>query len=193
MSTRSDWPIKLREGELFLRPLRIRDKKVWDLTRAKNREWLSPWEATRPEIESHLPPISFLGMVLQYRKDGEALRSISLGIWLLESGKESFIGQITMGGITFGAMRGAHIGYWIDQEFANQGHITKAVSLLTNFGLNELALHRVEINLRPENSASKRVAEKCGYVLEGERSRYLHIDGAWRDHLTYVIENPKIK
>ena len=193
MSTRIDWPIKLRDGELHLRPLRIRDKKAWDISRQQNREWLSPWEATRPEIESHLPLPSYFGMVLQYRKDGEALRSISLGIWLKDGDSEIFIGQITMGGIVFGAMRGAHIGYWIDQKYANQGYTSRAVSLLTNFGLNQLSLHRIEINLRPENEASKRVAEKCGFIFEGIRPRYLHIDGACRDHLTYVIENPKIK
>jgi ribosomal-protein-alanine N-acetyltransferase len=193
VSTNFDWPIKLRDGELKLRPLRLRDKKVWDVSRQRNREWLTPWEATRPEIESHLPLPSFFGMVLQHRKDGESLRSISLGIWLKEGESELFIGQITMGGIVFGAMRGAHIGYWIDQNYANQGYTSRAVSLLTNFGLNQLSLHRIEINLRPENEASKRVAEKCGFIFEGVRPRYLHIDGTWRDHLTYVIENPKVK
>ena len=132
-------------------------------------------------------------MVQSYRRDGQMLRSISLGIWLKENEGETFIGQITLGGIVFGAMRGGHIGYWIDQRYANKGYTSRAVSLLTEFGLEDLALHRIEINLRPENDASKRVAEKCGYIFEGIRPRYLHIAGAWRDHLTYVKENPRIK
>jgi ribosomal-protein-alanine N-acetyltransferase len=41
--------------------------------------------------------------------------------------------------------------------------------------------------------ASRRVAEKAGYVLEGERPRYLHIDGGWRDHISFVKENPALK
>lgn len=65
--------------------------------------------------------------------------------------------------------------------------------MLTNYAFVELALHRVEINLRPENMASRRVAEKAGYELEGERPRYLHIDGGWRDHITFVKENPALK
>ncbi len=176
-----------------MRPLRFIDKRAWDLSRSKNREWLTPWEATRPEIDSHLALPTFFGMVQSYRRDGQALRSISLGIWLKENGGEVFIGQITLGGIVFGAMRGGHIGYWIDQSYANKGYTSRAVSLLTEFGLDDLALHRIEINLRPENDASKRVAEKCGYIFEGIRPRYLHIAGAWRDHLTYVKENPRIK
>jgi ribosomal-protein-alanine N-acetyltransferase len=123
----------------------------------------------------------------------KALRSISLGIWLNENNEETLIGQITLGGIIFGAMRGAHIGYWIDQRFSNRGYTTRAVKLLTKFGFNNLKLHRIEINLRPENEASKKVAVKAGYLLEGARNNYLHIAGDWRDHITFVKENPEIK
>jgi [ribosomal protein S5]-alanine N-acetyltransferase len=51
-----------------------------------------------------------------------------------------------------------------------------------------LGLHRMEINVRPENLASRRVAEKLGFREEGLRRRYLHIDGDWRDHLVYVLD-----
>ncbi|MFM8191093.1 MAG: GNAT family N-acetyltransferase, partial [Candidatus Nanopelagicus sp.] len=122
-----------------------------------------------------------------------ALRSISLGIWLRENDSQKLIGQITLGGIIFGAMRGAHIGYWIDQRFASRGYTTRAVKLLTKFAFQTLKLHRIEINLRPENEASKKVAIKAGYVLEGARNNYLHIAGDWRNHITFVKENPEIK
>src|SRR5262249_39231617 len=39
----------------------------------------------------------------------------------------------------------------------------------------------------PENHASRRVVEKLGFRDEGLRRRYLHIDGAWRDHLCYAL------
>jgi ribosomal-protein-alanine N-acetyltransferase len=65
------------------------------------------------------------------------------------------------------------------------------VKALTEFAFHELQLHRIEINLRPENAASRKVAEKSGYHYEGLRSRYLHIAGDWRDHLSFVAENPK--
>ena len=86
-----------------------------------------------------------------------------------------------------------YIGYWIDQRFSNRGYITRAVKLLTHFGFNKLSLHRIEISMRPENEASKKVAEKAGYKFEGVRTSYLHIDGAWRDHLTFVKENSLIQ
>ena len=102
------------------------------------------------------------------------------------------VGQITLGGIAFGALRGAHIGYWIDEGFSNRGITTEAVVAITDFGFQSLKLHRIEIALRPENEASKRVAEKAGFDFEGIRPRFLHIDGAWRDHIVFVRENPSV-
>jgi len=184
---------KLVDGELHLKPIRFRDKYQWDSVRAINRDWLSPWEATRPNIDHKSALPSYYGMVMQLNRELRALRSISLGIWLNENRDQVLIGQITLGGIIFGAMRGAHIGYWIDQRFANRGYTTRAVKLLTKFGFEQLRLHRIEINLRPENEASKQVAIKAGYLLEGARNNYLHIAGDWRDHVTFVKENPAIK
>jgi ribosomal-protein-alanine N-acetyltransferase len=175
--------------------MRLRDRKKWLNVRAENREWLSPWEATLPfipgsdveSLQKELP--SFFRLVRTLNRESRDGRSISFAIWH----ENNLIGQISMGGIILGAMRGAHIGYWIDRAYAGRGYTTEAVNLLTEYGFSVLALHRIEINLRPENAASRRVAEKAGYVLEGERPRYLHIDGDWRDHLSFVKENPLVK
>jgi ribosomal-protein-alanine N-acetyltransferase len=184
---------KLIDNELILKPIRFRDKAQWDSVRTVNRDWLSPWEATRPNIDNKSPLPSYYGMVMQLNREIRAVRSIALGIWLKEKKSEILIGQITLGGIIFGAMRGAHIGYWMDQRFANRGYTTRAVKLLSNFGFESLKLHRIEINLRPENEASKQVAIKAGYELEGARNNYLHIAGDWRNHITFVKENPAVK
>lgn len=189
------WPITLYGTDIYLRPLQMRDRKKWLNVRAENREWLTPWEATLPfipgsdveSLQKELP--SFFRLVRTLNRESRDVRSISFAIWH----ENNLIGQISMGGIIMGAMRGAHIGYWIDREYAGRGYTTEAVNLLTQYGFSVLALHRIEINLRPENAASRRVAEKAGYVLEGERPRYLHIDGDWRDHLSFVKENPLIK
>ncbi len=48
-----------------------------------------------------------------------------------------------------------------------------------------MGLHRLEIAIRPENAASRRIAEKLGFVEEGMRRSYLYIDGGWRDHVIF--------
>jgi ribosomal-protein-alanine N-acetyltransferase len=190
------WPILLSDGELELRPLRLRDRIKWNRVRNQNRDWLGQWEATLPLVPSgpsatigqpQLP--SFFSMVRTFNREARHGRSYSFVIW---RGSE-LIGQITMGGVIYGALRGAHIGYWIARDYANRGFTTQAVELVTSFGFSQLGLHRIEINIRPENAPSRRVAEKAGYILEGSRARYLHIDGQWRDHVTFVKENASIE
>lgn len=189
--TYGKWPVVIKSNGVTLRPLRLRDRGRWDEVRAVNRDWLSPWEATKPIVpgdasDAELP--SYFQMISSHNREGRAQRSLSLAIWY----QGSLVGQITMGGIVMGALRGAHIGYWMDKRCANLGITTQAVEMITQYGFQELGLHRIEINLRPENAASRRVAEKAGYRFEGERARFLHIDGQWRDHLSFVRENPKI-
>ena len=182
------WPIILGAGDLTLRPLRFRDRKKWLEARFTNRAWLKSWEATSPfHSEKDLP--TFYQMVRYHHKEGRAGRALTFAMW---KGPE-LIGQITMGGIGYGALRGAHIGYWIDQRYANQGLTTKAVATLTDYGFEVLKLHRIEINIRPENGASRRVAAKAGFHEEGMRPSYLHIDGSWRDHIVFVRFNPSDK
>jgi ribosomal-protein-alanine N-acetyltransferase len=101
------------------------------------------------------------------------------------------VGQLTVGGIAWGSLRGAHIGYWVDQRVAGRGIIPTAVAMATDHCF-AIGLHRVEINIRPENVASRRVVEKLGFRPEGLRPAYLHIDGDWRDHLSFALTNDEV-
>ena len=187
--------IELTNGEILLRPFRFADRKQWRRVRLLNRDWLSNWEATTPKTpngptaSAAVGALTFGRMVSSNRKEARAGRSYAFGIFQ----GPNLIGQINLSGIIYGALRGGHIGYWIDQYYANRGYMTAAVNMLTDFAFTELELHRIEINIRPENEPSIRVAEKCGYIFEGLRPNYLHIDGAWRDHHCYVRENIAIK
>lgn len=180
--------IELSNGEILLRPFSYSDRRQWNRVRADNREWLKKWEATTPRGLGSVA-MSFGQMVRSNRIESKAGRGFSFGIFK----GPNLIGQINLSGIIYGALRGGHIGYWIDQSHANRGYMTMAVNMVTDFAFSELELHRIEINIRPENEASIKVAEKCGYLFEGLRPNYLHIDGAWRDHHCFVRENIAIK
>jgi len=101
------------------------------------------------------------------------------------------VGQLTVSGITWGSLRSASIGYWVDQAVAGRG-ITPTCVALASDHLFAIGLHRVEISIRPENAASLRVVEKLGFRPEGLRPRYLHIDGDWRDHLSYALVREEV-
>ena len=79
------------------------------------------------------------------------------------------------------------MGYWIDESVAGRGVTPTALAMAVDHCFGVVGLHRVEASIRPENHASRRVVEKLGFREEGLRRRYLHIDGAWRDHLCYAL------
>jgi ribosomal-protein-alanine N-acetyltransferase len=54
-----------------------------------------------------------------------------------------------------------------------------ALALALDHCLTTARLHRVEINIRPENGPSLRVVEKLGIRREGYHERFLDIGGAW--------------
>ena len=63
----------------------------------------------------------------------------------------------------------------------------RAVAMAIDYCFFTAGLHRIEIAIRPENTNSLRVVEKLGIPEVGYARRYLHIDGAWRDHRLYAI------
>ena len=92
-----------------------------------------------------------------------------------------------MGSIVWGSARSAQVGYWIDEAYAGRNLTPTAVAIAVDHCFFVVGLHRIEASIRPENDASRRVVEKLGFREEGLRRRYLHIDGAWRDHLCYAL------
>jgi ribosomal-protein-alanine N-acetyltransferase len=179
------WPVTLVEGDIRLRPLRTRDARAWREVRRRNAEYLSPWEATMPEegrLQGEVAP-TFAGMVRRSRSEARGGRLLP---WVIEY-QGRLVGQLTVGGIALGSLRSAYIGYWIDEAVAGRGITTMAVAMASDYCFTDLRLHRLEINIRPENLASRAVAEKVGYAVEGLRPAYLHIDGDWRDHVSYVL------
>jgi [ribosomal protein S5]-alanine N-acetyltransferase len=153
----------------------------WRAARARNNEWLRPWDATSPAGRADQPP-TFGHMVRALTSEARAGRIMPFVVTL----RGDLVGQLTVGGITWGSLRSAHIGYWVDQAVAGRGITPTAVALAGDH-LFAIGLHRVEINIRPENTASLRVVRKLGFRDEGLRPRYLHIDGDWRDHLSFAL------
>lgn len=179
------WPVTLTEGDIGLRPLRSTDARRWREVRRRNLEWLKPWEATLPpEAESDGDAVPTFGMMVRrLRREAREGRTLP---WALTF-QGSLVGQVTVGGIAWGSVRAAYIGYWIDSAVAGRGIMPTGVAMALDHCFDTLRLHRVEINIRPENAASLRVVEKLGLRREGERAAYLHIDGDWRDHVTFVV------
>ena len=194
ISSSTRWPVTLRAGAVVLRALARWDELDWDAIRRVNRKWLEPWDATIPP-EAGPNTLTFLGMLKNQREMGRQGRGLP---WALAwddgwpdrpSSRPKLIGQVTIGGITWGSARYGYIGYWIDQRFAGRGLVPLGVALACDYCFSVLGLHRLEIDILPENERSHRVAEKVGFTPDGRRQSLLHINGVWREHDAFVMTN----
>lgn len=181
MPGRHVWPVRLQDDEVVLRPLRLRDARAWRRLRADNAAWLAPWEATSPDPDT--PLRGFASMVRQGHRSAREGTALPLAIEV----DRRLVGVVSLSGVVWGSMRGGSIGYWVDRAVAGRGIVPTGVALITDHCFFEMGLHRVEINIRPENTASLRVVAKLGFRDEGLRRSFLHIDGDWRDHRTFAL------
>lgn len=166
----------------MLRPLSVSDRKAWRAVRQRNQSWLTPWDATAPPGAAARPR-TFGAMVREMRKAAREGRQLPFAVEY--DGR--FVGQLTVNNIIRGSAQYASVGYWIDQRYAGRGITTRAVAMAVDHCFETLELHRVEVAIRPENTASLRVVEKLGIQHYGTAPRYLHIDGDWRDHELFAI------
>ncbi len=75
----------------------------------------------------------------------------------------------------------AEMSYWVSPQARGDGAASLATATLSEWLLEDLGLHRLELGHSVLNPASCRVALKAGYAPEGtKRSALLHSDG-WHD------------
>jgi ribosomal-protein-alanine N-acetyltransferase len=202
-----------------LRPLALSDAAPWRELKERNRAWLARWEATVPPGDTS-GRITFRQMVRRLRAEALAGRMLPFAIDYAEppepadvgeveaagggghSGRRArrparpvayrLVGQLTVSSITWGSLRSANIGYWVDEAVAGRGITPTAVALAVDHCFGPAGLHRIEVCIRPENAASLRVVHKLGFRSEGLRRAYLHIDGDWRDHEAFALTEHEV-
>jgi RimJ/RimL family protein N-acetyltransferase len=81
----------------------------------------------------------------------------------------------------------AAVGYWLAPEARGRGAATEAIRLLARWAFAELGLARLELTCGPDNEASQRVAERCGFTREGLLRSHVPFQGARRDSVLYGL------
>lgn len=175
-----------------LRLLRRGDRAGFVALRSRNVGWLSPWEPTVPPGGG--PRIDLSDDFRAYVRAATAEARSGEGLRLAIVVDDAVVGLVAASGIVEGALRSASLGYWVGQEVAGRSIAPTAVALLADHLMDPggRALHRVQLEIRPENTASLAVAAKLGLREEGVKRDYLHIDGAWRDHRSFAVVSEEV-
>ncbi len=182
------WPHTAYDGRVGIRPLRLRDAGAWSELRLRNEQWLTPWDGRPPDApdtswQERNSPAAYGVALRAYRREARYGRCLPFGVVL----DGDLVGQVTVHNIVRGALQSGAVGYWVSEHVAGQGVMATALALVVDHCFGQVGLHRVQADIRPENVPSRRLVEKLGFREEGRHPRLLHIDGAWRDHLSFAV------
>ena len=109
------------------------------------------------------------------------------GLLITQVGSDRIVGVANLSQIFYGPFQNAYLGYYGSVEFAGQGLMHEGLGLVLNYAFGTLALHRVEANIQPDNSASIALVRRLGFTQEGFSRRYLKVGGEWRDHQRWAL------
>jgi ribosomal-protein-alanine N-acetyltransferase len=79
----------------------------------------------------------------------------------------------------------AEIGYLLHPDHWKKGIMKEALAAVVKYAFDEMGLHSIEANINPDNTASGKLLESCGFEKEAyHKENYFH-DGVFYDSIIY--------
>lgn len=86
--------------------------------------------------------------------------------------------------------RNAELGYWLSEEYWGRGIISAAIPQMVDFAFDTYPIDRVYARPFHTNTASQRVLEKNGFILEARINGVIEKFGERLDELIYAVRRP---
>jgi len=109
------------------------------------------------------------------------------GFFVVLRGSSDLAGVINVSEIVRGSFGSAYLGYYAFLPHAGEGYMTEGLRLVLREVFGAIGLHRVEVNIQPDNVPSRRLARRLGFRREGYSPCYLRVGGRWRDHERWAL------
>lgn len=168
----------IKTDRLYLRPLLLSDG--WDIRRMAGNSKVAENTLYMP---FPYPEGIAEEWISTHATEFFEKRQLILGITLRK--EKTLVGCI---GLTFKTdIENAEIGYWIGEEFWNQGYATEAARAIIDYGFSALKLHKIFGYYFSSNDASGRVMEKAGMKQEGFLREHVRHWGEYKDLYLYGI------
>jgi RimJ/RimL family protein N-acetyltransferase len=168
----------LEDGPTALRPWR--DSDLQQLVVACQDPEISRWTRVPSQYRE-----SDARRYLQQRYD-MAFAGIAAAFAIVRVPDGDLLGSITLLRIVWEHQR-AEVGYWLAREGRGQGHATRAVKLICDWGFRELGLERIALLAATGNVASQGVAERSGFVRECVLRSYMRHFAERQDMVAYSL------
>ena len=167
----------LTTGATALRPWR--DSDVPALVRACRDPEIVRWTRV-PDNYGESDARAFL----LYRYD--ALLAGSTAPFAIVSPEDRLLGSVALMRLDWRHRRG-EVGYWLASAARGQGHATRAVEMICQWGIQSLGLERFDLYAAVENHASQRVAERAGFTREATLRSFLRGKDGQQDMVAFGL------
>jgi RimJ/RimL family protein N-acetyltransferase len=151
-------PLRLDDGVVALRPWRSDD--LAELVRAVDDEEIYRWIDLIPRPYRDGDGRAYLRGCRRAWRDGSGAPFA-----ITDSSTDRVLGSIDL---RLSPERDVgEVGYWIRADARGQGLATRALVLVSRWGLERPGIARLQLRADAANRASRRVAERAGYTFEG--------------------------
>jgi [ribosomal protein S5]-alanine N-acetyltransferase len=176
-------PLTLDGGSILLRDWRDADAPIleavcgeWDVCRFTS----VPWSYSLVEATAWVT-----------RNREKRSRREVLALAIVEAGGDEVAGNVNLGRFSDDGSRAA-LGYWLVPGARGRGLASAAARTITNWGFEAMGLRQIELAILPENTPSRRVAERLGATPEGLRPDSHEAGGRWWDMEIYTLHAPDV-
>lgn len=174
-------PTEFSSEHLYLRRYRPEDSAVYFQMLQANRDHLR--EFLPPLLEAVQNEADAERVLRQLIAEWQPGNLFIFGVW--EKGSNSYVGEAYLANPDW-HVPCIELGYFVTKENTGRGYATEAAQATLQFAFEYLKVVRVELQCAADNEASQRVAERCGFTLEGrQRQRQHKKDGTLVDRLWY--------
>ncbi|MDJ0341716.1 GNAT family protein [Streptomyces sp. H10-C2] len=142
----------------------------------RSAEHLSPWNPVDPD-----------GFHELLRRQGPSLRTFLI----MNDEDGGIVGKVNVANIVRARFRNGVLGYDSYLPYAGTGRMSEGLRLVVDRCFTSypdgLGLHRLEINVQPDNGRSLAMAKRLGFRHEGFTPRMLFLNDDWRDHERFAL------
>ena len=177
-------PTGIETDRLILRPHRtgdgpaLHEALVESLADLRKFLWFLPWIAEEQTPES--------AEIRCRKSEANFVSRVDLPFLVFEKVTGRLVGSVGLHRTDWQVPK-TEVGYWVRTSAAGNGYVTEGVQALVACAFDRLGAQRVELVTDEENIASRKVAERCGFELEGIlRNAQRGQDGRLRNACIYA-------
>ncbi|HET6992281.1 MAG TPA: GNAT family N-acetyltransferase [Bacteroidia bacterium] len=153
--------LKLESPRLLIRIYTLSDAKPLFQLVDSNKEILADYFPMT--VDNNTSVMAKRQYILERNSERNSGKSVFAGIFTPD---KKLIGQICAKDINWRVPK-CEMGYFLDKDFSGKGLGSEAVLLFSDYCFMKLGIVKITLRIEPKNSASKKLAIKCGFNMIG--------------------------